>query len=271
MKKIKSRSRRFYVVLTIVLLVLFLNPFSVMFSCALINAALHSAYSRFVGKCHSALQAGDSEEALRLAKIGYGRFKRTREPSRPFVCDYALHLPRALELAGDFDSAIKYYELLEERYRGRTTTTFRARIAYKKGEREEAFRDYCSYFQDYPSSNRGVVYSDAKQKDQYLRQRVIVRRLITGEEYPDVKRLSPFTEFSDFASFMEEEFEKLGRPKEFEEPMFEIREIDAIQDKFDEQERADWERWGGGSKNPTILEEREILRKERDQAKAPSA
>ena len=69
---------------------------------------------------------------------------------------------------------------------------------------------------------------------------------------------------------MEEEFEKLGRPKEFEEAMVEVRSIDLNRDKIDEIEQAEWERWGDG-RNPTILEEREILRKERDQAKAPSA
>ncbi|MBQ9874734.1 MAG: hypothetical protein IJM30_09740 [Thermoguttaceae bacterium] len=208
-----------------------------------------------------------------MAKIGYSRFIRMRESRRSFYNDYATQLPRAYELAGDYDAALKYYGLVEDGYCRnlfRPILIFRARIAYKKGEFEESFRNYCSYFQDFPRQERGVAYTDAEGKDNYLREHLSIRRVITGEKSPDVKRLSPFTEFSNFASFMEGEFEKLGRPKEFEEAMVEVRSIDLNRDKIDEIEQAEWERWGDG-RNPTILEEREILRKERDQAKAPSA
>lgn len=67
----------------------------------------------------------------------------------------------------------------------------------------------------------------------YLQRITYLRMFLTGEVEEKAIQLTPFYDFSDFRSFMEGEYEKLGAPEECLYEMSIIRDVDALKDVLD--------------------------------------
>ena len=156
----------------------------------------------------SAMKENDSERAIYYAKKLAKRKDRSWRRSFKGVCPFGVfYLGYAFELSGDLDAAAKTYE--EESGRGYLKLNLelaRARIAYKKGDFQRAFICY---------------YNAVRLRDLTLKPEFSDDYIKSFEWFRDYdlfgipSTISPFADFWEFLSFMEEECAKVGNPQEY--------------------------------------------------------
>ena len=157
----------------------------------------------------SAMKENDSERAIYYAKKLAKRKDRNWHRSFKGVCPFGVfYLGYAFELSGDLDAAAKTYE--EESGRGYLKLNLelaRARIAYKKGDFQRAFICY------YNAVRQGDSKAETKFSDDYIKSFEWFRDY---DLFGIPSTISPFADFGEFLSFMEEECAKLDNPQDYE-------------------------------------------------------
>lgn len=186
-----------------------------------------SAIKRYFNE---ALERGDVDAALKYAKFYEERAKKepvAADASAAKDADEAMDAYMdfyvlALEAAGNFEKALESYE---KRFAAnsaggspsRLSARDKARILYKKGAKKEAFLAYCedpfiTSRHDGAAASR-LTDKKARQKlNESLRQ--MQKAIISGGE-EGRKSLACFENYAEFLAFLDEEFEKLGRPEEY--------------------------------------------------------
>lgn len=125
----------------------------------------------------------------------------------------------AAEMSGEYDVASASYaaykaDRAHSKKRGCVVTS-EPRLAYKKGKMDEAFRGYCELFALEKEDS-----SSGKPALNPLRFPKTATSIILHLDYAEQDRvLSPFAEYSDFLTFMEEEFKAQGDPAKYAEAM----------------------------------------------------
>lgn len=155
-------------------------------------------------KWYEAMKKGDGRQAILWAK-------RAEAYSRTTLRDIIYKdLGNAYELDGQYDVAILYYQLGSFESLEKTLKT-RAwpRIYFKQGKKEEAFKAYLDVTLDFKT--------DSPHREN------LYRKFIVEPEY--TYKLSPFKDYDDYLSFMEEEYQKLGSPVEYQNIMERIRQL----------------------------------------------
>lgn len=161
-----------------------------------------------------ALEKGEFARALEVALASERTATKLEDPGKagkPALTMKAL----AYELTGDLDAASENYrkgaevrDLLRD-----------ARLAYKKGENAAAFALYCAY----PKENAFPKFETLAKRRESTRIRVMCEDLYVEHYYCgknfDGRVLAPFATYSDFLTFMEEEFKAQGEPTERAEAM----------------------------------------------------
>ena len=161
-----------------------------------------------------ALEKGEFARALEVALASERTATKLEDPrkaGKPALTMKAL----AYELTGDLDAASENYrkgaevrDLLRD-----------ARLAYKKGENAAAFALYCAY----PKENAFPKFETLAKRRESTRIRVMCEDLYVEHYYCgknfDGRVLAPFATYSDFLTFMEEEFKAQGEPARHAEAM----------------------------------------------------
>lgn len=152
-----------------------------------------------------AMKENDSERAIRYAKKLVKRKEKNWIHGMKGICPRATLLyGYALEASGDLDEAEKTFK--EEYISGRSLQLSEARIAYKKGDFQRAFICY---------------YNAVRQRDFNVETNFSDAYIESFERFRDYElfgiplTISPFADFEEFLSFMEEECAKLDNPQEY--------------------------------------------------------
>ena len=141
----------------------------------------------------------DSERAIRYAKKLVKRKEENWIHGMKGICPHAtLLLGFALEASGDLDGAEKTFKEEKDDLFKRELELAEARIAYKKGDYQKAFILYCDAVNQWDFN---AHKSFERLRDGYL----------SGFGSP----ISPFADFWEFLSFMEEECAKVDNPQEY--------------------------------------------------------
>ena len=186
----------------------------------------HDVFGELAAKCRKDIDDGNADEALALAQEGWRRFRN--DSDHFYRGEFSFLLPNAYELAGDYDNALKYYSQVTSDSIYISLSAVRARVNYKRGALEEAFRDYCFYLREFQEFRR------VKRDDPFdAVNQGLLRETIRGSVGYSVDRLSAFADYSEFLAFMEDEFERLGRPAEYEEAMNRFRSCAVDADEAD--------------------------------------
>ncbi|MBR4752867.1 MAG: hypothetical protein IK077_14015 [Thermoguttaceae bacterium] len=137
--------------------------------------------------------------------------------------EYKYMFMYAYEAKGDYDKALEYCnDVYGRKYAGipwlsggfHSLPHDKARILYKKGLKEEAFRLYCSY----------ALNFDEKYFSEISERQKITFRGSSGYNHWKT-RLSCFRTYKEFLNFLDEEYEKLGRPEEYADAVEKYRAI----------------------------------------------
>lgn len=147
-------------------------------------------------RCAAAIINDDVSETLaqanKLSKIGRYPMKNKK------------HIDDFLALAYEFCDAYRQNPKLAERVERRGDwRVFDAWRAYRKGDRSTAFENYCLFLKE-TRERLGQFESVAFQE--------FVRAGVLWEGDPILEGRAPFSSFPSFMTFMEEEYERLGRP-----------------------------------------------------------
>jgi tetratricopeptide (TPR) repeat protein len=125
----------------------------------------------------------------------------------------------AYELGGKYEKVLKDYrmaESLSDEYNLPLSYTRMARVYYKLGRKDDAFKGYCSYADD-------VLLKSSRLKSERWNDRNLVlgsmRDRIIMNHSTDFMRLTVFVDYDDFLNFMEDEYTQLGSPLEYEGAM----------------------------------------------------
>lgn len=161
-----------------------------------------------------ALEKGEFARALEVALASERtatKLENPRKAGKPALTMKAL----AYELTGDLDAASENY-----RKGAKVRDLLRdARLAYKKGENAAAFALYCAY----PKENVFPKFETLAKRRESTRIRVMCEDLYAEHHYCgknfDGRVLTPFATYSDFLTFMEEEFKAQGEPAKYAEAM----------------------------------------------------
>ena len=154
-----------------------------------------------------AMKENDSERAIRYAKKLVKRKERNWIHGIKGTCPHAtLLLGFALEASGDLDGAEKTFKEEKDGYFRPYLKLAEARIAYKKGDFQRAFICY---------------YNAVRQRDFNVETNFSDAYIESFERFRDYElfgiplTISPFADFEEFLSFMEEECAKLDNPQEY--------------------------------------------------------
>jgi tetratricopeptide (TPR) repeat protein len=172
-------------------------------------------------KWHIAMNAGDAEAAKYWANrmIHYASDSPALPDNHPRSSAHAYRcLAGAYELAGEYKEALALYR---ECPRDSLVDPFssplaQARVYYRMGRKEDAFRAYCEF---------GAAWQNR------MRSATLARDQILGGKFPYEKALSPFRRYDQFGDFMRRasydefldfmrgEWEKTGKAEEYREAM----------------------------------------------------
>ena len=146
-----------------------------------------------------AMKENDSERAIRYAKKLVKRKEKNWIHGMKGISPRAtLLLGFALEASGDLDGAEKTFKEEKDDLFKRELELAEARIAYKKGDFQKAFTCYYVAVSQWVFNDH---MSFERLRDDYF----------CGFGSP----ISPFADFWEFLSFMEEECAKLDNPQEY--------------------------------------------------------
>lgn len=186
--------------------------------------------SLYTNKYYNAMQKKDGELAMKYAVCA----KRIA-PSYA-TNDVELRIGYAKELANDYEGALKvYYNAYNAINKPDALIFNELRLLYKVGQRDRAFRGYCEaidkrWLKDRPN---GANY---KMASIYSKTSILAnfKQTLTMERMFEGKILSPFTDYSAFLNFVEEEFRLQGEPPERLEAMEFFRDVERNRDAVEQ-------------------------------------
>ena len=171
----------------------------------------------------NAFERGAYDEALSFA-CACEEAGRDFPNNKMFLQDAHFMKARACEMTGDYDGASASYAAHKagnaDGSRGCVVTS-KPRLAYKRGKMDEAFRGYCELF---------ALEKEGSPSGKPALNRLRFPKTATSTilllDYAEKDRvLSPFAEYSDFLTFMEEEFKAQDEPAKYAEAMEFFRSI----------------------------------------------
>jgi hypothetical protein len=162
-------------------------------------------------KWHTAMNEGDAAGAKYWAHrmIQYSSDSpalsedSARRPANAYRCLAAAH-----ELAGEYEAALALYRQYPAKSVDGSLSAplAMARVYWKLGNNEEAFRAYCEY-----AAARSELSGGGVPK--------VTKGMIVGYAFPYEKALSPFRTYDEFLYFMRREWKRTGKAEEYREPM----------------------------------------------------
>lgn len=170
-----------------------------------------------VKKCRQAIVSDNGTDAVTWAQ----KFAE-QSPNNVLIPTMKAY---SFELVGDYDRALNLYFDVYYVWLDRQLPS--ARIAYKKGEFQEAFIHYSKWVE------HKTIGSDPQD---LARVRLQFYQKITGEIEEEVA-LSPFNDYSVFLSFAEKEFASIEEPEKYEKSMEFFREVDREKKQLEERTR----------------------------------
>jgi len=174
-------------------------------------------YAGAGSKFFEAMNGGDTETAKYWAQrmIHYA----DRDPPIPDLLQQTHQsLAEAHELGGELGEALSLYE------HDGALPVGAARVYFKLGRNEEAFRAYCEFAVENKKrlGRRGGTTMRGGEAD-------VVRELIAGTDrtnFPYKRNLIPFRYYTDFMFFMERQWEKTGNDETYREAMEYLRQAE---------------------------------------------
>ncbi len=153
-------------------------------------------------KTHKAMLNGDGARAIFWSKKNYA-YEILGKAGQFHDSEY--RIAQAYELDGQLEKSLHWYEIHGD---GKLPDRDAARLFYKLGRHKESFEAYCASATqwDLENHNRRKLFHD----------------LVMGLPY---EHLCPFPTYAEFVTYMESEYEKLGRPEAYREAMERIRQI----------------------------------------------
>ena len=165
------------------------------------------------------IQTGDGDGAIFWAErylsiIKKDRMKYYRGPNGPIIDKK--YLAYAQELRGVcLEEPLEYFQQHPEF----DSTANRARLLYKLQRKQEAFKEYCRFFEEkYPNTLENSQYD-------YGRTNImdnVYGHVMCSEPCAGIENslhFRPFMRYSDFYRFMKDEYEKAGEPEEYSDMM----------------------------------------------------
>jgi len=198
---------------------------------AIVNYLLHPAPP---GMWHLSMQRGDGQAAIYWARkmidnnnpALYKDSKNLDDSLLPV--DYGMssssmiYLSRAYELSGEYDLALKRYQLTPQ---GNALDI--ARVLYKMERLSESFEAYCDYCKREIEKREGLNGVKAL-KEEYLYDRIMCHNILGDNS----RKFRPFATFHDFYAFMNDEYVKHGRPSQYAQVMELFRRVNSNADGF---------------------------------------
>ena len=177
-----------------------------------------------INQCaEEAIGRADLDEALRYVELYEDLEKKKNIKSGEETTSYMGFYLLAYEAGGDYDKALEYYvespaTCDSGRWSPKTDVLDKARVLYKKGAKKEAFLAYCEAPPQIPQGEERRVYCEGEQS------RILFKL------NPRLENLSCFDTYAEFLAFLDEEYEKLGRPEEYADAVEKYHSLELIKD-----------------------------------------